>query len=226
MTEEPTALDIMTLQGFLMMEIGRRRARYPDALMDSTHAARLISSANLRRQHDASFSPATHICDDMLSSANSHASNFDFTMRRLAENKGRNNAEDEVQGFVDGALLFASAAAWKVSGPLPPPAFWQLPEPCRVAALNALKLHQQWSMRTIHIRDLRDGANFMNGLVKRVQGTRASDEYRRGVRTARDTLLLSADLLIDVFEGKLRQAVDLVACAWISEHIGRGESQE
>ncbi len=225
MTLEPTALDIMTLQGFLMMEIGRRRARYPNALVDSAHAARLISSANLRRQHDASFSPARYVCDDMLSSAKSHYY-LDFTMRRLAENKVASSAEDEVQGFVDAASLFASAAAWKVSGPLPPPAFWQLPEPWRVDALNALKLHQQWSMRTIQIRDLRDGANFMNGLVKRVQGTRASDEYLRGVRTARDTLLLSADLLIDVFEGKLRRAVDLVACAWISEHMGRGESQE
>lgn len=225
MAEEPAALAIMTSQGFLMMEIGRRRARYPDALMDSTHAARLISSANVRRQHDASFSPATYACDDLLSSAKPHYY-LDFTMRHLAENQASSDVEDEVQGFVDAASLFASAAAWKVSGPLPPPAFWQLPEPWRTAALNALKLHQQWSMRTIQTRDLRDGANFMNGLVKRVQGTPASDEYRLGVRTARDTLLLSADLLVDVFEGKLRRAVDLVSCAWISEHMGRGESQE
>jgi hypothetical protein len=77
------------------------------------------------------------------------------------------------------------------------PGFSQLPFQVRANASYFVEENLAWASRMFRRNDLYDGRGFMNELVKKVIDDQDDADYQRGVRTARDTLLLYVDFVIE-----------------------------
>ena len=112
--------------------------------------------------------------------------------------------EDERQGYVDALALYMTIC-FAVANEIPLvladtssiPGYERLPFGVRANASFFVGENLAWAAKVFRREDLYDGRNFMNELVKKIAADEADPSYQRGTRTARDTLLLYVDFIIE-----------------------------
>jgi hypothetical protein len=180
--------------------VQERLTQRPDALGIGTNFPVELASAAIKERGSAQFTPATHVVDGLLAPDNRAEFCAAIVRRRDLERSGVGGLEQELQGFIDGLTLFACVAAATFTGVLPEPRFWKLPDGQLAAATAFQSQYREWSQKTVTAQDIQDAGNFMNRLVESVDRASSNPSYRRGVRTARDTLLLYTAVIIHIFE--------------------------
>jgi hypothetical protein len=180
--------------------VQERLTQRPDALGIGFDFPVKLARAAIAERGVVNFTPATHVVDGLLTPDNRSEFCAAIARRRDLERAGLGGLDQELQAFVDGLTLFACAAVATFTWVLPEPRFWNLPEKQLAAASAFQSQNREWSQKTITAQDVQDGASFMNRLVERVDHASSNSTYRRGVRTARDTLLLYTSVIIYIFE--------------------------
>jgi hypothetical protein len=217
-------MDISRWAQLLAMRWGEERdAGCPEALtMGISYGPRMVQSAIEHLGSDPTFTPATHVCDDMLSQGTLFDYRFSIQMRRFEpgadlEQANLDGVEEETQGYVDAIGLYCGVSAWAQEravkrrfGDIPGepsepsqwlvnwPAFGELTDEAQSMAAGFVRNNETWAKATFQDSDLLDGKVFMTQLVSRVEDSPTTAAYRRGVRTARDTLVAYANVLISV----------------------------
>jgi tetratricopeptide (TPR) repeat protein len=209
--EDQGLADIPKLAQLLSMQVGERMKANPEALQFGISYPPMMLESVMKRTADPSFTPSTHVCDDMLSPSLPVAFDFAIQMRRVMAGQNIDDVFDEVQGYIDATALYGAVTAALAAGVRPGdalrmwPFFNRLQEDQKTSAWRFLETNGQWAMQTMQARDVIDGGDFMNRLVERVGATPADDAYRRGVRTARDTLIVYTGLLMAVLQAAASQ---------------------
>lgn len=127
-----------------------------------------------------------------------------FRIRYLEENGVSGINDEERQGYVD-ALSLYMVICFAVANEIPLvladtsslPGFNQLPFEVRANAGYFIEENVAWASKMFRRNDLYDGRGFMNELVNKVADEQADADYQRGVKTARDTLLLYVDFIVE-----------------------------
>jgi hypothetical protein len=182
----------------------RQRSAYPDALLlGETFPLLLLEIA--QRQPDQ---PVFTVADNILAGTPFDAEACCLRSCRQIEGGSTDYADAQWQGYVDALALYVSAsgaAAMDIpvlGGELlavlnASPPFKLLSPLVREKAASFVIQHEQWGAQNLVPDDLFDGRRFMNKIVDLCEAASSNPDYHRGVRTARDTMMLYVDLLTD-----------------------------
>lgn len=117
---------------------------------------------------------------------------------------------DEIHGYVDAIILYIMACYSKANNRSPIGmsdvmdwflanegirGWQQLSLEVREKTHLSVLMDGLWEVQELKESDFDNGKNFMEKFVKKVASENASASYQRGVRTARDSLLLYVDFV-------------------------------
>ena len=214
------------MAGPLVRFLAERAKKYPDALtFGATFPVWLAKEAQERlAARDPSFTPATCVSDHMLDSDRLRTAsgapwfaprtdfNFSLWYRARDDASRMEGIIDEAHAYVDAVVLFVGASQWLMSGrPATAlleivtqwPAFTALESATREHAEQFVRSQDRWAKFAVRREDVADSRGFMDTLVSVADATSARTPRPRGLRTARDTLLLHVDYVKAILNGEL-----------------------
>jgi hypothetical protein len=193
--------EFMNLAAPLMQYLYQQQAKhYPDALISGiSYPVRLLMAY---ARTDAT--PAALVAENMLVQTTPNDFMVNLKDRRYDEVGTYSADPEDLQGFVDAVTLYI-AASFAFLQRLPPqqmssvvdafPPLQEMDDAVRAKTRQFVTAHSAWAIGEIKRRDLDDGKDLMDKLVKRIAAQQATGAYQRGIRTARDTLSLHVDLI-------------------------------
>lgn len=182
----------------------RKRNKYPDALVFGVSFVGQLILAFSKENYPCDYTPASIVSQNMLNKTMPNNFELAIEYRHNDETGSFDVDPEEIQGYVDSiALYIASCFARENNVPEMLmadtldllPQFTHLSVQVQASCSKFIMENADWAAEELLPNDLDDGRSFMSRVVTRVEGGMSSQPYRRGSRTARDTLLLYVDVV-------------------------------